>query len=53
MKFNITFKTLINELRNYLALGVYLVGYILALPSTICFTIYDFITVDDDGKSSA
>lgn len=46
MKFNITNKTIVNEIRNYIALGFTFVGYILYIPTAICNTIARWIKVD-------
>ena len=46
MKFNITSKTIANEIRNYIALGFTFVGYILYFPTAICTTIARHIKVD-------
>ena len=46
MKFQITFKTLFNDLRNYLALGLIGFGWVLALPSVICYTLSNMLKVE-------
>ena len=46
MRFQITFKTLFNDLRNYLALGLEVFGWVLSLPSAICYTISNVLKVE-------
>ena len=46
MKFNITLKSLTNELRNYLALGFTFIGHIFYIPTAICDTISKILRVD-------
>ena len=46
MEFQITFKTLINEIRNYLSLGFKFVGMVVSLPSAICYTISNVLKVE-------
>lgn len=46
MKFKITNKTLLTEIRNYLALGVLFLGYIFYIPTAICNSIYNWLKVD-------
>ena len=46
MEFKITGKALLNEIRNYIALGFILVGYILYIPTGICNTIARWIKVE-------
>lgn len=46
MKFKITNKTIVNEIRNYLALGFLFLGYVLYIPTAICNTIADLLRVD-------
>ena len=45
MEFQISFKTLINEIRNYLSLGFKFAGMVLSLPSSICYTISKVLKV--------
>lgn len=46
MKFNITGKTLWNEVRNYLALGFNFFAIVLSLPSLICQWLSDKLKVE-------
>lgn len=46
MKFNITLKTITNEIRNYLALGLTVVGHILIIPALICNAIANWLKVE-------
>lgn len=46
MKFNITLKTITNEIRNYLALGLMVIGHILFIPVLICNAIANWLKVE-------
>lgn len=48
MKFQITRKTIVNEIRNYLALGFQFLGIVLYIPTAICNSIYNWLKVDDE-----
>lgn len=47
MKFKITRKTLVNEVRKYLALGFLFLGYVLYIPTAICNSIYKWLKNDE------
>lgn len=47
MKFKITGRTLVNELRNYAALAFQFFAVILSIPSAICETISKWLKVDE------
>lgn len=46
MEFKITGKTLINETRNYLSLGLQVLAWVLAIPSEICLRLADWLKKD-------
>ena len=45
MEFKITGKTLVNEIRNYLSLGLQVFAWIFSIPSEICLRLADWIKV--------
>lgn len=45
MEFKITGKTLLDELRNYLSLGLQVFAWIFSIPSEICLRLADWIKV--------
>lgn len=45
MEFKITRKTLLDEFRNYLSLGLEVFAWILSIPSEICLILADWIKV--------
>lgn len=47
MKFKITNKTIVNEMRNYLALGFLFLGHVLYIPTAICNSIHNWLKVDE------
>ena len=47
MKFKITNKTIVNEIRNYLALGFQFLGIVLHVPTAICNSVYNWLKVDE------
>lgn len=45
MEFKITVKTLLDEFRNYLSLGLQVFAWIFSIPSEICLRLADWIKV--------
>lgn len=45
MEFKITGKTIIDEIRNYLSLGLQVFAWIFSIPSEICLRLADWIKV--------
>jgi hypothetical protein len=46
MEFKITGKALLNEIRNYIALGFEILACVLNLPSVLCETLAEWFKVD-------
>lgn len=46
MEFKITNKTIVNEIRNYIALGFEILACVLNLPSVLCETLAEWFKVD-------